>query len=196
MLKPKPGPALLLNLKFYRKPMNRKLILYIATSVDGYIAGPDDDLGFLSTVEKAGEDYGYGAFIASVDTVILGRRTYDWVMKHVPVFPHADKESYIITRTPRPAIGNIHFYDGDLTALVNRLKQKEGKNIFCDGGAEVVHALLKANLIDELIISTIPVLLGNGTKLFKDGRPMVEMELISSRAYDTGLTQVHYKLKN
>lgn len=176
--------------------MNRKLILYIATSVDGYIAGPDDDLGFLSTVEKPGEDYGYGAFMATVDTVILGRRTYDWVMNQVTTFPHADKESYIITRTPRPDIGNIHFYTGDLTALVNRLKQKEGKNIFCDGGAEVVHALLKADLIDEFIISVVPVLLGNGIKLFKDGRPMKKLELISSRSFDTGLTQVHYKRKD
>ena len=196
MLQPKPGPALLLNLKFYWKPMNRKLILYIATSVDGYIAGPDDDLGFLSTVDKPGEDYGYGAFIDTVDTVILGRRTYDWVMKHVNTFPHADKESYIITRTPRPAIGNINFYTGDLTALVSRLKQKAGKNIFCDGGAEVVHALLKENLIDELIISIVPVLLGGGTRLFKDGRPKFEMELISTQSFDTGLTQIHYKRKN
>ncbi len=176
--------------------MNRELILYIATSVDGYIAGPGDDLGFLSKVDKPGEDYGYGAFIATVDTVILGRRTYDWVMKQVTTFPHADKESYIITRSPRPATGNINFYTGDLTVLVNRLKQKEGKNIFCDGGAEVVHTLLKANLIDELIISTVPVLLGNGTKLFKDGRPMMDLELISSRSFDTGLTQIHYKRKN
>ncbi|HSF90464.1 MAG TPA: dihydrofolate reductase family protein [Saprospiraceae bacterium] len=176
--------------------MSRKLILYIATSVDGYIAGPEDDLGFLSIVEKPGEDYGYGAFIDTVDTVILGRRTYDWVMKHVTAFPHADKESYIITRTPRPSIGNIHFYTGDLTALVNRLKQEEGKNIFCDGGAEVVHALVKENLIDEFIISIVPVLLGNGTRLFKDGRPMLEMELKSSRSFDTGLTQIHYIRKN
>ena len=116
-------------------------------------------------------------------------------MTHVNTFPHADKESYIITRTPRAAIGNINFYTGDLTALVSRLKQKAGKNIFCDGGAEVVHALLKENLIDELIISIVPVLLGDGTRLFKDGRPKFEMELISSRSFDTGLTQIHYKRK-
>lgn len=176
--------------------MSRRLILYIATSVDGYIAGPDDDLGFLSTVAKQGEDYGYGAFIDTVDTVILGRKTYEWVMKHVNTFPHADKEAYIVTRTPRPSNGNITFYTGDLTDLVNHLKQLEGKNIFCDGGAEVVHELMKSNLIDEWIISIVPVMMGNGTKLFKDGRPMLEMELVSSKSYDTGLTQVHYKRKN
>lgn len=82
----------------------RKVILYIATSLDGYIAKPNDDLSFLSVVQRDGEDYGYVDFIKSVDTVILGRKTYDWVMTQVPEFPHADKNSYVITRTPRADI--------------------------------------------------------------------------------------------
>ena len=64
--------------------MERKVILYIACSLDGYIAQPNDDLSFLSIVEKEGEDYGYADFIKKVDTVVLGRKTYDWIMKHVP----------------------------------------------------------------------------------------------------------------
>lgn len=70
-----------------KKTTNRKVILYIATSLDGYIAKPNNDLSFLSIVQKEGEDYGYSKFINSVDTVILGRRTYDWVMSQVKVFP-------------------------------------------------------------------------------------------------------------
>jgi dihydrofolate reductase len=171
---------------------NRKVILYIATSLDGYIAGPNDDLSFLSIVDQEGEDYGYADFVKSVDTVILGRKTYDWVMTQVPAFPHADKESYIITRTPQPGKGKINFYTGDLKELIIRLKSEKGKNIFVDGGAEIVNELLKQKLIDEFIISVIPILLGDGTKLFKDGRPGQTLKFAEAIKFDSGLIQLHY----
>jgi dihydrofolate reductase len=175
---------------------DRKVILYIAASLDGYIAKPNDDLSFLSLVQREGEDYGYTEFINSVDTVILGRKTYDWVMKQVPEFPHTDKNTYVITRTPRPNIGRTTFHTGDLKELVMRLKDEYGKNIFIDGGAEVVNDLLKQNLIDEFIISVIPVLVGNGTRLFKDGRPEQKLKLEDIKKFDSGLTQLHYKCTN
>jgi len=171
----------------------RKLILYIATSLDGYIAKPGDDLSFLSSVEKEGEDYGYKDFIDSVDTVIMGRRTYDWVMKEVPEFPHADKRTYVLTRKAKPDIGNTSFYTGNLNDLVLKLKEDRGKNIFCDGGAEVVHQLLSSDLIDEFIISVIPILVGNGIPLFRNGRPELKLKLVSSKQFDTGLVQLHYE---
>lgn len=173
--------------------MDRKVILYIATSLDGYIAKPNDDLSFLSIVQQDGEDYGYADFVKSVDTVILGRKTYDWVMTQVPEFPHADKNSFIITRTARPSIGKTNFYTDNLKDLILRLKNEQGKNIFIDGGAEIVNELLKQNLIDEFIISIIPILVGSGTKLFKDKRPEQKLELISTKQFDKGLTQLHYK---
>lgn len=172
----------------------RKLMLYIAMSIDGYIAGPDEDLSFLSTVQKEGEDYGYGAFIETIDTVILGRKTYEWVMTQVNYFPHADKETYVITRTPRPAIGSVQFYNGELKTLVNNLKSRPGKNIFCDGGAEVVNTLLKEALIDEMIISIIPVLLHGGTRLFLLQDAMQQLILLRCQAYEKGLVQLHYKV--
>lgn len=172
---------------------NRKVILFIATSLDGYIAKSNDDLSFLSIVQQEGEDYGYDDFVNSVDTVILGRKTYDWIMTQVPEFPHVDKDSYIITRIPRPGKGRINFYTGDLKELVLRLKSEQGKNIFIDGGAEIVNELLKQKLIDELIISVIPILIGNGTRLFKDGRPEQKLKFVDVRKFDTGLLQVHYK---
>lgn len=175
---------------------DRKVILYIATSLDGYIAQPNDDLSFLSIAEQEGQDYGYADFIKSVDAVIVGRKTYDKVISMGFDFPHADKDAYIITRTPKPNIGSVKFYTGDLKSLVNRLKLETGKNIFCDGGAEIVNELLKDNLIDEFIISVIPILVGNGTKLFKDGRPVQKLELISVKSFDKGLTQLHYKRKD
>ncbi|WP_250631280.1 dihydrofolate reductase family protein [Rhodoflexus caldus] len=172
---------------------NRQIILYIAMSLDGYIAKPNDDLNFLSIVQKEGEDYGYADFVSTIDTVILGRKTYDWVMKQVGEFPHADKNAYIITRTARPTIGKTVFYTGDLTDLVIKLKSENGKNIFCDGGAEIVNELLKNDLLDEIIISVIPIFVGNGTRLFKDGRPEQKLQLVNVKTFDTGLTQLHYK---
>ncbi len=171
----------------------RKLILYIATSLDGYIAKPNDDLSFLNRVQKEGEDYGYYNFISSVDTIIMGRKTYDWVMKQVDKFPHSDKETFIITRTVRPKKDSITFYTEKLSDLVIELKKRGGKNIFCDGGAQVVHELLKEGLIDEYIISVIPVLLGSGTPLFKENRPEQDLELVSAKHFETGLVQLHYK---
>jgi len=171
---------------------DRKIILYIAMSLDGYIAKPNDDLSFLSIVKKEGEDYGYADFVATVDTVLIGRKTYDWVTKQVE-FPHADKTAYVITRTPRPNMGKTVFYTGDLTELVRKLKSEPGKNIFCDGGAEIVNELLKNNLIDELIISVIPVLVGEGTRLFKEARPERILKLISVKTFDSGLVQLRYQ---
>jgi dihydrofolate reductase len=173
--------------------MNRKVILYISMSLDGYIAKPHDDLSFLSIVEQDGQDYGYEEFVNTVDTVILGRKTYDKVISMGFDFPHADKDAYIITRTPRPTIGSIKFYTGDLKSLVDRLKSENGKNIFCDGGAEIVNELLKDEFIDEFIISVIPILLGNGVKLFKDNRPEQRVELVSVKSFERGLIQLQYK---
>ena len=73
------------------------------------------------------------------------------------------------------------------------MKSETGKNIFIDGGAEIVNELLKENLIDEFVISIIPILLGDGVKLFKDGRPEQKLTLISTKQFETGLTQLHYK---
>lgn len=173
---------------------NRKLILYISCSLDGYIAKHNDDLSFLERVQVEGLDYGYYDFMAGIDAVIVGKRTYDWVLKQGYAFPHADKESYIITRSSKAAEGNVNFYTGELEDLVNTLKSKNGKNIFCDGGAFVVNAALKKRLFDELIISVIPVLLGDGIKLFANGNPEQDLELVSSESFNTGLVQLHYKI--
>jgi dihydrofolate reductase len=105
-----------------KKISMRKVIVYIAMSLDGYIAKPNDDLSFLSIVQEPGEDYGYAKFIDTVDVVILGRKTYDWVMGQVTIFPHATKETYVITRFPKPSIGKTTFYSGSLEVLVTRLK--------------------------------------------------------------------------
>lgn len=175
--------------------MSRKVILYIAMSVDGYIAKPNDDLSFLSIVEKDGEDYGYAEFVNSVDTIIMGRKTYEWVTHH-HVYPHQDKTSYIITKSQKENVNEIHFYNGDLSELIQMLKSQEGKNIYCDGGAQIANELFRLDLIDEMILSVIPIFLGDGIKLFQDNRPEKRLKLIDQKAFESGLVQLHYQRVN
>lgn len=176
----------------------RKVSLFIATSLDGYIAKPNDDLSFLKIVEKEGEDYGYTEFTETIDTLIIGRKTYDYVLKELGAshYDNGKRDVYVITRTEKPNVGITTFYTGNLTDLVKQLQSENGKNIYCDGGSEIINELLKNDLVDEFIISVVPVLLGNGTRLFKDGRPEQQLQFVSAKTYDTGLTQLYYKRKS
>lgn len=175
----------------------RKLLIYIASSVDGYIAKPNDDLEFLKLVEKEGEDYGYATFMENIDMIIIGRKTYDYVIKAIGTsyYDNGQRDVYVITRAKRPDTGRTTFYSGDLRSLVQQLKEEGGKNIYCDGGSEIIHELLQLDLIDEFIISIIPILVGNGTRLFKDNRPEQHLELVETKSFESGLVQLHYKRK-
>ncbi|MBI1317247.1 dihydrofolate reductase [bacterium] len=171
---------------------NRKLILYIASSLDGLIAAPGDNLDFLQRVQIEREDYGYADFVASVDTVLMGRRTYDSVTRQVD-FPHADKTAYIWTRTHSPSLGQTQFYTGDLSDLIRELKNQTGKNLFCDGGAELAQALLQRDLLDEIILSVVPVFLGAGVRLFREGLPERAFQLLSAGSFASGMVQLHFE---
>ncbi|NHE57628.1 dihydrofolate reductase family protein [Cyclobacterium plantarum] len=175
----------------------RKISLFIASSLDGYIAKPNNDLNFLKLVEKEGEDYGYAKFTDTIDTLIIGRKTYDYVLKEIGSshYDNGQRDVYVVTRTQRPQVGRTTFYTGSLNDLVKQLKSENGKNIYCDGGAEIINELLKNDLVDEFIISIVPILLGNGTSLFKDGRPELLLEFVTAKTFDTGLIQLHYKRK-
>lgn len=147
-------------------------------------------------VETAGEDYGYEAFTQSIDTVIMGRNTYEKVLSFNIPYPHAGKQSYIITKTlKQSADPDIHFYGGSVKELIARLKQEPGKDIFIDGGAQLVNALLQEKLIDELVVSTIPVLLGEGIRLFNQGFPEQRMALLRVQPFKSGLVQVRYAIQ-
>ncbi|MFD2582529.1 dihydrofolate reductase family protein [Pedobacter vanadiisoli] len=173
----------------------RKISLFIAMSLDGYIAKPNDDLSFLKIVEKEGEDYGYAKFKSEIDTIIIGRKTYDYVLKEIGAshYDNGQTDVYVITRSERPQVGRTKFYTGNITELVKRLKSEKGKHIYCDGGAEVINELLKSDLIDEFTISVIPVLLGDGTRLFKNGRPELALKFVTAKTFETGLAQLYYK---
>lgn len=175
--------------------MERKLILYIAMSVDGYIAKDHDNIDFLSVVETPGEDYGYAAFQNEIDIIIWGRKTYDKLRSFGIEFPHKDKRCIVVSRTKTGKDENVEFYNGDLEELILDLRKQKGKDIYCDGGAEIVNELLKNALIDKMIISIIPHLVGNGIKLFKDNRPEQSLKLTRSTTFPSGLVQLWYERK-
>jgi len=175
----------------------RKLILYISMSLDGFIATKNDDLSWLSIVESKEEDYGYKEFTDTVDTYIVGRITYEKILKlSGGLFPQAKQfKCYVITKQKRKSENGIVFYNGNIKILINKLKNKNGNNIYCDGGGQVAKLLMKQNLIDEFIISIIPIILGDGKRLFLGETPMIKLDLKSCKKYETGLIQLHYTKK-
>ena len=172
--------------------LKRKVVLYIAQSLDGYIAKKDGDISWLSVVERENQDYGYKEIIESVDTVIMGRKTYEKVLTFGIEFPHKDKKCYVLTKTKKEPEGNIQFYSGDVNGLIKSIREEAGKDIFIDGGAEVVGEFLAGDLIDEFVISIIPILIGGGTSLFKETYTERKLNLIYSKAYESGLVQLKY----
>lgn len=163
-------------------------------SLDGYIAKENDDLSFLDLVEKEGEDYNYSQFMNDIDTIIVGRKTHNYVLNTIGATHYDDgqRDVYVITRTARANMGRTIYYTGDLYELINRLTSSDGKHIYCDGGSEVINALLRRGLVDEFIISVIPVLLGNGIKLFQGGFAEQKLQLIAAETFDSGLVQLRY----
>ena len=173
--------------------MERKVVLFIAMSLDGYIAREDGDLEWLSVVEDQTEDYGYSNFINTVDTVIMGRKTYEKVLSFGIDFPHKNKTCFVISKTHQGKDENVTFMNGNLFDFIFSLKKMPGKNIYLDGGSELVFEFLKHHLIDEMIISVIPVLLGGGIPLFKKGNVPYSLKLIKSTSFKSGLVQLYYQ---
>ncbi|MDF2193573.1 dihydrofolate reductase family protein [Paraflavitalea sp. CAU 1676] len=175
--------------------MKRQVVLFIAMSIDGYIAKDEDNIDFLSIVDRPGEDYGYLDFQQSVDTVIWGRKTYDKLLSFGVEFPHKDKKVYVLSRSKTGADENVQYFNAPIKDLIALIREQPGKHIYCDGGGEVVFELLKEKLIDKMVISVIPHLVGNGVRLFKDGRPDQELTLLRSISYPSGLVQLWYDVK-
>ncbi len=162
-------------------------------SLDGFIATKDDDISWLSVADKDGEDYGYAEFTASIDTYVVGRKSYDKVISMIGNFPAADQfKCYVITRSNREPKGNISFYNGPIKELIESIRSEKGKHIYCDGGGEIVQLLLHEKLVDECMVFIIPTLLGDGKRLFESGIPRRNLRLVDSKSYDTGLVKVHY----
>lgn len=174
-------------------PSNRKLCLFIAMSLDGYIAKPDGDISFLDDMNQEGEDYGYSAFIETVDTVVLGRKTYDKILSMGIESPYGERDVVVLTSKQTPSVKNTAFYSGSLPWLISSLKNiPDKKNIYCDGGAQTINQLLQEKLIDEMVISVIPILLGDGIRLFGGNYQEQKLRLLESKSFEKGLVQLHF----
>ena len=174
--------------------MERKVILFIAMSLDGYIAREDGDLEWLSVVDDPPQDYGYNDFLNSVDTVIMGRKSYQKVLSFGIDFPHKNKTCYVFSKTLSGADENVTFVNGNIFDFILELKNAPGKDIYLDGGSEIISEILKHNLIDTYIISVIPILIGNGIPLFKKGGDQIPLKLIKSTSFKSGLVQLEYQI--
>lgn len=175
---------------------NRKIVCYIAESLDGYIATEDDSLEWLFKVEGEG-DAGYAEFMKTIDTVIMGRRTYDWVMDFEKgIYPYPGLQSYIFTRTvpAESSAGEIEFINEEIADFANKLKQEPGKNIWVIGGSQLLAGFMEAGLIDEFIISIAPVVIGKGIPLFQKSDLMTEYRLKEVKRYGE-FAQLHYEMK-
>jgi dihydrofolate reductase len=166
--------------------------VFIAISLDGYIARTDGAIDWLALVERPGEDYGYLQFHRSIDTIVVGRKTYDTALGFDP-WPYADKRCVVMTHRPPAAKHNETFFDGEPQALVAHLSAAGAQHAYVDGGA-VIQQFLAAGLITDLTVSIIPILLGEGIRLFgKTGRDL-PLKLVASRSFESGLVQLEYGL--
>jgi len=174
--------------------MSRKVIVFIATSLDGYIATEEDTLDWLFKVEGEG-DNGYSEFYETVDTIIFGRRTYDWLMEHEKDnFPYKDNKCYVFTKSKQEPNNDVEFVDGSINELIDELKGTEGKNIWVVGGGGLIASFVKENLVDEFIITIAPTIIGKGIPLFSKQKLEIELDLIDSRRFNQ-FVQLHYKKK-
>lgn len=161
----------------------RKISCFIAASLDGYIATADDSLDWLFKVEGEG-DAGYADYMKNIDTIVMGRRTYDWVMEQEDgKFPYTDQECYVYTSTRTGHDDFVTFIDEEVAEFAKRLLEQPGKDIWVIGGSQLLHAFLEERLIDEFIISIAPTLIGSGIPLFQKSGFEQEFTLKSVKQY-------------
>ncbi len=172
----------------------RKVVLFIATSLDGYIAAEEDSLEWLFQVEGEG-DNGYSEFYETIDTIILGRRTYDWIIdKEGDNFPYKDAKCYVYSNTYKGKNEFVEFVNEEPVSFVRRIKEGEGKNIWIVGGGNLLQDFIKQDLVDEFIITVAPVLVGSGIPLFHKIDMQKELHLLSIKRYNQ-FAELHYVRK-
>jgi len=172
----------------------RKLVLFIAQSLDGYIATKDDSLEWLFNVEGEG-DNGYSEFYDTVDTILLGKRTYDWIMEHENGhFPYQNKQCYVFSRSSIQDTEYVKFINEDIIHFTNHLKNQEGKNIWIVGGGDILQSFFKERLVDEFILTIAPRIIGEGIPLFKADDYQLSLSLKGTRTFNQ-FVELHYTVE-
>jgi dihydrofolate reductase len=165
-----------------------KCSVYIGTSLDGFIARPDGTLDFLDVAQVDKVEYGYKAFYASLDAIVIGRGTYDFVCA-LPDWPYAGKRVIVMTHRPVPPRGGEELVSTTPRELAARLERDGANRVYIDGGV-VIRQFLDADLIDDITISVMPVLIGAGIPLF--GGPSAKLALVGTQSWPTGVVQLRY----
>lgn len=171
----------------------RKIILYSAISTDDYIADSRGQIDWLNnpSVITEGEDYGYSAFYASVDTTLMGNTTYTQIMGFGGAFPYPDKKNYVVTsQDGLPDTQYVRFVSGDIPSFCKQLKNEPGKDIWLVGGGKLNSTLLAAQLVDRLVLTKMPVALGSGIPLFNDATWKAAFRNVSTKIYGKGVLQM------
>lgn len=174
----------------------RKIIAYIATSADGYIARPDGDVAWLDRPRPAG-DYGMGAFFRSIDTILWGRKTYEFGLKHGGTGAFGSKiRNYVFSHRPPQAAAapNVEFVNEPIGPFAKRLRAEAGKDIWMMGGAGLIGSFLDEGEIDEFSIHVIPVFIGEGIPLIAPRHRLVPLALLSSRRFSDGVVHLNYRV--
>jgi dihydrofolate reductase len=169
----------------------RKVIAYLAISADGFIARPNGDVEWLDRPRTAG-DYGMSEFYRSIDTVLMGRKTWA-VGRKLGQAAYPGKANYVFSRSrrhrPDPRITFVHRPIG---AFLRELRAQPGKHIWLVGGAKLFGAVLDAWQLDELIIHVVPTLIGTGIPLFAPRHRRVPLHLVRCRTFRDGVVRLHY----
>jgi len=173
--------------------MKRPVVLYIAISLDGYIAREDGSIDWLYEIEGEG-DNGYEEFYQTVDTVLMGKTTYDHTFELAEQFPYPNKKCYVFSRSEQAPSPHVTFIQRDVPRFIEELKAQEGSKIWIVGGAEILDVLMKEQLVDEFIITVSPVLLGKGIPLFKENNPETALILQGTKRFGQ-FVQLHYLKK-
>lgn len=173
----------------------RKVIVHIAASADGYIARLDGDLDWLTSRPAPEGFYGMNAFMKTIDTTILGRKTYEISLELGAKFDSKSR-TYVFSRHPPPddvPLG-VDFVNEAIGPFVRRLREQPGKDIWLMGGGDLIASFLDANAIDEFVVSVVPVFLGDGIPLIARSKRHVLLHLQSTQRFEDGLVQLHYRL--
>jgi dihydrofolate reductase len=169
-----------------------KIRLFIASSLDGYIARTSGEVDWLFT----DSDYGYSEFFAQIDTVLMGSKTYEQVLTFGE-YPYKGKEGFVFSKTMEAKTDyNVKFVRDDWKGFIKALRQSSGRDIWLVGGSQTIHYFMKHGFVDELILSIHPIILGSGIPLIvNDSSLETVLELKDVKTYDSGLLQVSYDLK-
>lgn len=175
--------------------------VFIATSVDGFIAKADGDIDWLSLAHLEGEDYGYQAFADSTGVLVMGRNSFDKVMSF-PQWPYGDKPVVVVSRglreLPADAPPSVELSREQPQALAAGLQQRGFQHAYLDGG-QLIQSFLAAGLIDDMVLTTLPITLGSGIPLFAAATLPVlasheqRWQLLSHQIYSNGVLQRHYQ---